>query len=147
MACDAAGMCVPVCDVPAPETCNGFDDDCDGQVDEETAGALLCPNGGMCANGQCVGVLVCMSDADCPPGQVCDPATAMCTTPGMCVPAPEQCNGIDDDCDGVVDDAVPGTTLCPNGTQCVNGSCGGMMMCSANVQCPAGQVCMNGICQ
>src|SRR6185369_17339350 len=31
-----SGPPVPVC-VPTPETCNGVDDDCDGQVDEDQA--------------------------------------------------------------------------------------------------------------
>lgn len=149
MTCDQFGMCIPVCDQPGPETCNGVDDDCDGQVDEETPGAVLCPNGGACVNGQCNGGvgIACMADADCPPNFICDPATAQCTPIGGCVPAPELCNGIDDDCDGVIDDAVPGTTLCPNGAICMNGSCGGQIACNANADCPAGMTCVNGICK
>jgi hypothetical protein len=40
--------------VPGPprvETCNAFDDDCDGVIDN---GANLCSEGRMCANGFCV---------------------------------------------------------------------------------------------
>jgi hypothetical protein len=64
----------------AVEACNGFDDDCDGQVDE-----------GFDADGD--GYATC--DGDCDDG---DPAIH----PG----APELCNGFDDDCDGPVDEGA-----------------------------------------
>lgn len=41
----------PVVCQPAPETCNGLDDDCDGQMDEELP-PIPCPDGG---NRYCVG--------------------------------------------------------------------------------------------
>ena len=67
---------------PAPETCNGVDDDCDGTVDDG------------------FGV-----------GQACDgPDTDSCLddvmTCGGCTSGPNQieiCNGVDDDCNGVID--------------------------------------------
>ncbi|MGI5860563.1 MAG: N-acetylmuramoyl-L-alanine amidase family protein [Myxococcales bacterium] len=77
---------------PATETCNGKDDDCDGQVDEgNPGGGASCSTGqqGICA----VGVQTCLS------GQLTCVATS---------PTAETCNGKDDDCDGEVDEGNPG---------------------------------------
>lgn len=70
-----------------PETCNGLDDDCDGQVDEELTG-LPCTTGqnGACASGT----------------QECKNGVSTCTQ--LVQPVTEYCNGIDDDCDGQVDE-------------------------------------------
>ncbi|MEN9797551.1 MAG: hypothetical protein RL653_1247 [Pseudomonadota bacterium] len=70
--------------VPAAETCNGVDDDCNGQTDEGlgefTCGTGICARTvPACVNGQ---------------PQGCYPGTGEV----------EQCNGLDDDCDGTVDD-------------------------------------------
>ncbi|MBL8922767.1 MAG: hypothetical protein JNJ54_28215 [Myxococcaceae bacterium] len=95
-----AGVCIGVktCDLvtnsvtcnartPAPEACNGQDDDCDGQVDE----------GG---NRVTCGVGACQRTVDsCPDG-----SATMCV-PGM--PITELCNNVDDDCDGTVDNGFP----------------------------------------
>ena len=95
--CEAERTCDQPCtaEVPAPEICNGKDDNCDGQTDEGL-GSTSCGDGicshtvQNCVNGQ---------------GQACDPmqgATA------------EVCNGMDDDCDGQVDNNT-GTTTCGMG--------------------------------
>jgi hypothetical protein len=39
---------------PRPETCNGFDDDCDGVIDNGTELQLCGPTGLQCVNGMCV---------------------------------------------------------------------------------------------
>lgn len=66
-----------------PETCNGIDDDCDGETDEGLGGDT-------CGVGECE------SNSACEAG-----AWSVCTPD---VPTPELCNGLDDDCNGVIDE-------------------------------------------
>jgi hypothetical protein len=104
--CTAEGL--SACDAvsPAAETCNGADDDCDGETDEDAGG-------GPCVveneSGACVGT------ESCTDGELaCEAAT----------PAPESCNGEDDDCDGETDEGFPGLGQpCdgPDGDECTNG--------------------------
>ena len=101
------------CALPAPETCNGTDEDCDLEVDEgNPGGGVACDSGapGACAPGltACItGVLACRPDA---------------------VPTTESCDGVDNDCDGAIDDAlVRGcSTPCGAGIEvCSSGAWGG----------------------
>lgn len=79
--------------VPSQEDCNGLDDDCDGQVDEE----CLCTSGDTQACGTDLG--------ECEPGsQACDSTGSWGPCEGAIGPVPELCNGLDDDCDDVLDD-------------------------------------------
>ncbi|HEY0880807.1 MAG TPA: hypothetical protein VGD87_04710, partial [Archangium sp.] len=83
--CDLVSNSV-VCDArePSTETCNGIDDDCDGQTDEGQMATT-------CGVGACE-----RSVSSCVDGGV-----AVCTPGDAGV---ERCNQIDDDCDGTVDD-------------------------------------------
>jgi hypothetical protein len=71
------------------ESCNGVDDDCDGEVDE--LGTFTC-GVGVCARTvpACSGGTV----------SVCRPLAPAATSDG--------CNGVDDDCDGAVDEDCTG---------------------------------------
>jgi hypothetical protein len=93
--------------LPFGEVCDGVDDDCDGQIDED-AGQCGCAaderRGCYAGPEGTAGVGLCRAGE-----QVCDGSTS---TFGRCEgevrPTGEVCNGLDDDCNGAVDDALPG---------------------------------------
>ncbi len=109
--------------VPVAESCNGKDDDCDGQIDEDF------PTLGQPCNEQScqgAGQLVCNAagtDVEC---------TVTATGP-----SPEVCDGRDNDCDGLVDEPPgPGEPAMP----------GVGVVCGSNVgECKTGtSVCTGG---
>ncbi len=109
---------------PMPELCNGLDDNCDGQVDEDFPMlGMECERGqGLCHT---TGHYICSPDGT---GEVCD---AIVVT-GV----PEICNGVDDNCDGIVDN-LPDPPPAPIGEPC--GSCGGQYVCqNGTIVCQGG---------
>ena len=102
--------------VPSDETCDGADNDCDEQVDENLD-AVTC------------GLGICQVTVD-----ACDDGVPIPCLPGQPNPAGETCDGTDDNCDGQVDEgctcvtdetqecysgsiATQGVGTCSNGTQ------------------------------
>ena len=121
--------CVPT-HVASPETCNGLDDDCDGQVDEgHPAGGEEVCNG---KDDDCddlidegLGTLSCGVGACARTVDACSGGTPQTCVPGT--PSAETCNGLDDDCDGATDEEL-GSLTCGTGAcfstvdACVGGS-------------------------
>lgn len=81
------------------ESCDGLDNDCDGQADEDLTRS--------CMDACGVGTETCAAGS-----------WGSCQTAGS---QTETCDGIDNDCDGQVDEPGPG--LCDTGEVCISGDC------------------------
>ena len=138
------------CDAPTPveEICNGLDDDCDGQTDEDT-----CDDGNMCTEDSCDGEAGCqflpLESGECLDGNPCTVADH-CQA-GVCVGDPVQCDDENPCTDNVCaetggceypaneaqcDDGNP----CTVGDECVETQCVGIAMpcdCQADEGCAA----------
>ncbi len=124
--------CVPLVE-PSGEVCDGFDNDCNGAVDDGD----LCAVGEVCDNGNCVPNCG-NGEFQCAAGTACDEAKGICVEPA--------CVGVDcpdgkcvagecvEPCDGAV---------CPPGQTCVAGNC--LDPCDI-ITCDASQVCSGGAC-
>jgi len=133
--CDSDGQAI--CNAtpanPAPERCNGLDDNCDGEIDEvfRALGSPCVVGAGECERN---GVIVCAPDE-----------LTMCNVIEA-EPDDEVCDGRDNDCDGTVDEAdarigdpcvsqFPGVCE-PGHTVCLNAG----LRCEPNVQ-PGPDLC------
>lgn len=127
--CTEAGL--SPCDAPEPtqEECNGLDDNCNGEIDEDT-----CDDENLCTEDLCQGEAGCshepQSGLECIDGDIC--TTADHCEEGVCVGSPVIC----DDKNPCTDDLCTPAGGCdqtPNKEECDDGD-----PCTVADQCEAG---------
>ncbi len=164
------GACTDV--EPTGETCDGFDQDCNGIVDDGSADAS-CPVNQGCWSGLCDDE--CNTNGDCAADEYCYFENGI--TPGRCAPQTGSCDDVDPNCpngatcyEGSCTNTNCGNDLdcniysrcynsgrclnqpddrcngvhCANGEQCIKGAC--KKPCVGNADCPMGEQCIQGGC-
>ena len=137
-ACSEFGLLPCDANPPQPESCNGLDDNCDGQVDE----GPLCDDLNPCTSDSCLPAQGCVSQpldsGDCTDGDPCTMAEHC--QEGICVAGGAvNC----DDGDPCTDDSclpgegcqnVPNTAPCSDGNPCTAGDLCNMGECTAGLE-------------
>lgn len=122
--------CVPLVS-PSNESCDGFDNDCNGQVDDGD----ICADSEVCDKGTCVPK--CGGEFPCEVGKECD--KGICVDP-ECIPV--TCMEGSKCIKGECKDPCMGVS-CPKGQACIAGNC--IDPCKV-IKCDDTQVCSAGAC-
>ncbi len=141
--CNATGtgiQCSATAGTPTAETCDGKDNDCDGQIDEDFPTKNKACSVGV---GECLrtGTNQCKSNGS---GVQCSVSVG--------TPSAETCDGKDNDCDGLTDENWPtkgnactsGKGLCRRAGTLICASNGAGLACSATPGTPSTETCNNG---
>ncbi|MBL8604878.1 MAG: hypothetical protein JNK72_23320 [Myxococcales bacterium] len=128
--CAGMGTTCRQVNMPGARRCNGYDNDCDGTVDEDDS---LCQRNQVCDRGSCVercqGELGCLTGRTCTDRGTCIETSCLNV---MC-PSGQRCSG--GMCVGVCDGFS-----CPNGQTCRGGRC--VDPC-AGITCGEREICEN----
>jgi hypothetical protein len=119
-----ATACGAVAGLPAEESCNAIDDDCDGQTDEGVQLTVYRDQDADAYGSPAQSQLVCEAPAGWVPQSLDCDDTRAAVHPG----ADELCDGMDDDCDGQTDEGLT-PLLCPK----QQGVCAGATMTCGGV--------------
>ena len=151
-ACGAAGLGDCTAGDPEKELCDGIDNDCDGDVDEDS-----CDDGNACTSEACAGAKGCvkqdLAGADCDDNNACTVADK-CVS-GLCVPgAPKSCDdgnpctkdacNMAAGCTQTADDNKP----CDDENPCTLGDTCSAQVCKAgkNKECTVQDPCLVAAC-
>jgi hypothetical protein len=118
---------------PATETCDGLDNDCNGDTDEGD----LCPANEVCDKGSCVPKCT-GTEYPCPAGKVCNPVGVCVDAQCLMVSCPSGTKCVAGQCVAPCDGVI-----CPYGQVCLVGVC--LDPCT-KITCDATQVCELGTC-